>query len=141
MFQNILTAVICVGTFGDVLGISYSNVYFQLGTKGVPVDYVNYGVQGAYPSSQAQQAVAPLTSVIPVLPASTLVAACPSPCINPNGRVNNEKLVTPKSPSKPVDDVSIATKKLKILFLLLIIWMGFKYDLTFRLLQTTNILM
>lgn len=96
MFQNIVTAVVCFGTFGRVLGVSYSNVYFQLGTQVVPVDYVSYGAPAAYTRSQTQPAV------IPILPVSSLVAPCPPPCINPN-----QPLVAYKLPSKPVNDVSV----------------------------------
>lgn len=91
-----MTVLFCADTFDRVLAASFSNVYFQRGINGVPV------VDG--PSAQVQQA--PLTSVIPLLPITSLVAPCPVPCINPNQPVSNAKLIAFKPISKPSDNVS-----------------------------------
>lgn len=95
LFQNIVT-VFCVDIFGLVLAASYSNVYFQplYPTNGVPVDVVNYGGPGLYPSSQDQVARFSLSSV---LPDTTLVAYRP---------VSNANLVGYKLPYEPFNDVS-----------------------------------
>lgn len=117
IFQNIVTFVFCIDTFGRVLAASFSNVYFQLGANGVPASDVVYGTTAINKNSQAQLAPLTIPSSMPLVPVTTLVAPCPMPCISPGQPVGNANLVYYKQPNKLLDDVSILTAKLIILFL------------------------
>lgn len=103
-----MAVVFCIGLFGRVLAASYSNVYFQLGSNGVPTIS---GAPGADISSQIQLAPLTLPSIVPLVPVTTLVAPCPPPCINPSQPVNNAKLIAYVPANTPMDDVSIRTVK------------------------------
>lgn len=111
LFQTTIIAVTLIVWIEGILGLSYSNVYFQQNTQ--PLNYLEYGAPPvSYGSQVARSEAAPVGSVVPQPQTSNFVGPCIVPCVYPGQSVDpvdNARIVTYNSPVASADNARLVT--------------------------------